>query len=158
MRKVIIYLTIKYKGDWQDIYNAIKRKEKPDSDFEEIINKVNDNVITILDKDYPKVFSSLLRPPFVIFYKGDISLLSKKIISVIGSRNPPSYAINSLKEVIKDIAPVVLSISDMSGKILEPGEETTVKISAIYNPGQETEQNKPEKLSGKIGIITESKK
>lgn len=103
MRKVIIYLAIKYQGDWQDIYNAIKRKEKPDSDFEEIINKVNDNVITILDKDYPKVFSSLLRPPFVIFYKGDISLLSKNIISVVGSRNPPSYAINSLKEVIKDI-------------------------------------------------------
>ena len=71
MRKVIIYLAIKYQGDWQDIYNSIKRKEKPDSDFEEIINKVNDNVITILDKDYPKVFSSLLRPPFVIFYKGD---------------------------------------------------------------------------------------
>ena len=43
MRKVIIYLTIKYKGNWQDIYNAIKRKEKPDSDFEEIINGLNND-------------------------------------------------------------------------------------------------------------------
>ena len=62
------------------------------------------------------------------------------------------------KKVIKDISPVVISISDMSGKVLEPGEEATVKISAIYNPVENAEfKNKSQSLSGRIGIITESK-
>ncbi len=61
------------------------------------------------------------------------------------------------KNVIKDIAPIVISISDVNGKMLEPGEETTVKISALYNREElSKEKNNPLKLSGKIGIITES--
>lgn len=61
------------------------------------------------------------------------------------------------QKVIQELSPIVISISDMSGKILEPGEETTVKISAIYNPTEKTAiKNKSLKLSGRLGIITES--
>ena len=65
------------------------------------------------------------------------------------------------KNVINEIAPVTISISDISGKLLEPGEETTIKISAIYNPslnlGEETILEEVIDLSGKIGIIAASK-
>ncbi len=65
------------------------------------------------------------------------------------------------KDVIKSISPVTISISDVSGKLLEPGEETIVKISAIYNasttPTVATAKSKTMTLSGKIGIIAESK-
>ena len=60
------------------------------------------------------------------------------------------------KSVLQTISPVMISISDISGKILEPGEETTVKISAIYNTGAVKKDKKME-LSGKLGIIAESK-
>lgn len=60
------------------------------------------------------------------------------------------------QEVIKEMNPVTVSISDISGKILEPGEETTVKISAIYNSGSPS-KNKEMNLFGKLGIIAESK-
>ena len=64
------------------------------------------------------------------------------------------------KDVIKSISPVTISISDISGKLLEPGEETTIKISVIYNvPSTPTvaTKSKTMNLSGKIGIIAESK-
>lgn len=64
-------------------------------------------------------------------------------------------------KTIREIAPLTISISDITGKILEPGEETTIKISAIYNPvvGDLTipADGVPE-LEGKIGIIASSKK
>lgn len=61
------------------------------------------------------------------------------------------------KQVIQEISPIVISISDMNGKILEPGEETSMKISAIYNPVEAASlKNKSLKISGKIGMITES--
>ncbi|MBP5678998.1 MAG: hypothetical protein J6X28_04145 [Bacilli bacterium] len=62
------------------------------------------------------------------------------------------------KEIIKEISPITISISDISGKVLEPGEETTIKISAIYNPGEIPSEKTKFDLSGKIGIIAESKK
>ena len=128
MRNVIIYLSIKYKGNWQDIYNAIKRKEKPDSDFEEVLNSVTSNVITILDKNYPKFFSSIYQPPFVIFYKGDISLLSKKIISVVGSREPPKFAVDSLKQMFKDLNKDMVICSGLAR-----GVDTISLIEAMNN-------------------------
>ena len=77
--------------------------------------------------------------------------LEASIVSLFST--PDFYS----KKVIQEISPIVISTSDMSGKILEPGEETTVKISAIYNPMEnKPEKSKMQKLSGKIGIITES--
>ena len=63
-------------------------------------------------------------------------------------------------ETIQKIAPLTISISDISGKILEPGEETSVKISAIYNPvpGGVAVPSEIPPLTGKIGIIASSKK
>ena len=61
------------------------------------------------------------------------------------------------QEVIQTYFPVVISVSDLSGKLLEPGEETTVKISAIYNSlDSKQKKDKTIELSGKIGIIAES--
>ena len=62
------------------------------------------------------------------------------------------------KETRQAISPVIISISDISGKLLEPGEETTVKISAIYNSVPASMVAKPMDVSGKIGVIAASKK
>ena len=67
----------------------------------------------------------------------------------------------SSKDTIKAIAPISIHISDVSGKLLEPGEETIVKIRAVYNPSDEAPSiSTPEViyLSGKLAILAESKK
>lgn len=50
-----------------------------------------DHYLTILDQQYPDSFRCLQYPPIVLFYKGNLSLLKKKAISVIGSRYPDKY-------------------------------------------------------------------
>ena len=68
------------------------------------------------------------------------------------------------KSVAKDISPVSISLSDISGKILEPGEETTVKLTVLYNSSNPNEEVNPDinvetnekKVSGKVGLIAES--
>ena len=52
-----------------------------------------------------------------------------------------------------------IHLTDISGKILEPGEETTLKLSAIYqkeSDGSFKDENSSHKLSGTLGIIAES--
>ena len=61
-------------------------------------------------------------------------------------------------EVLKSIAPISIQISDISGKILEPGEETTAKISATYKKTENSTTNKSYQLSGKLALLANSKK
>ena len=75
-RDILIYLAMKYKGNWDDIYGAIKRKEPiDDMAFTDLLATLKANTITIIDKNYPDHLKQAHKPPFVLFYYGDLSLL-----------------------------------------------------------------------------------
>lgn len=59
----------------------------------------------------------------------------------------PDY-LNTNKSLI---SPVSISMTDVSGKILEPGEELKVKINAFYNPSS---IKGDKQINGRIGIIS----
>ncbi len=56
---------------------------------------------TILSSQYPTGLKTIYKPPFVIFYEGNIDLLkySQKIIAVMGSHSPNVY----IKKVANDM-------------------------------------------------------
>ncbi len=74
-----------FGGDWTRIAKAEKDGLVP----EQI--QITEPYITCLDDDYPGQLRSLRYPPWVIFYRGDISLLKRRMISIIGSRDLKPY-------------------------------------------------------------------
>jgi DNA processing protein len=104
-RNVLAFLSVKHNGDWNKIYNAIKFKEVVNAaEVEQFLSEVKNDFITILDEDYPEDFKNIYRPPFVLFYKGDINLLkSKKILGVVGTRTPSDYAMFAAKKLISEL-------------------------------------------------------
>lgn len=85
MRNKILYYALKYKGEWQQITNAIANQERT----EEIDYPYP--YVTILDKEYPSAFRALRYAPWVIFYEGDYSLLEQRAISIVGTRECNAY-------------------------------------------------------------------
>ena len=79
-------------------YNAIYKAVKEDRDIEGIHI---DNAVTILDEEYPKAFLDLTYPPFVFYYKGDLSLLKEEKIAIVGSRNPCEYSLKATEGLSK---------------------------------------------------------
>jgi DNA processing protein len=68
-RDIIVFLAIKYNGDWNSIYQAIKNKEFVD---EQVVNETiaqasKFKVITIIDDEYPENLKKMYKPPFVLF-------------------------------------------------------------------------------------------
>ncbi|MDD7316738.1 MAG: DNA-processing protein DprA [Bacillales bacterium] len=57
---------------------------------EEIKTNENKNIklITLFDNDFPKKLCECSEPVIYLFYVGDISLLSSKCLTIIGTRNP----------------------------------------------------------------------
>lgn len=101
-KEELIALSYRYKGEVDKIYKAIKRKEK----VEPLSCK---NCLTILDEDYPKELLDLEYPPVVLFYQGDLSLLRKQKIAVVGSRLPGDYARNITEKLCENTEMVVVS-------------------------------------------------
>ena len=75
-RDIIVYLAIKYQGDWNKIYDAIKRKELVDEpSVHETLAKQNSKILTIIDEEYPERLKKIYKPPFVLFYYGNLDKL-----------------------------------------------------------------------------------
>jgi len=60
------------------------------------------------------------------------------------------------KDVIKEIEPISVDVSNIGGKILEPGEEATVKVNVFYNTTQDEKLLGTHNIKAKIGIIAKS--
>ena len=74
-----------YDGDWPRIAAARKAGITP------VMREIRENYITCLDEDYPRQLRALRYPPWVVFYRGDLSLLKKRMISIVGSRDMQPY-------------------------------------------------------------------
>lgn len=95
-RNFLIYLSVIYQGDFEQIYHELVAREAPPSDEEmnEVLKTVKSPCITMLDEDYPEyIKTKVFQPPFVLYYYGDISLIKdeNKNIAFIGSRKCSTY-------------------------------------------------------------------
>ncbi len=104
MEELLLYLSLLYKGDYQQITNGLKKDIQ--IDYEQL-NKwkteLKCNYITILDNEYPHSLRHLVKPPYVLYYYGDINLLKMPRIAVIGTRQPTSTGISNTKRITKEL-------------------------------------------------------
>lgn len=120
-RELLIGLSIKNEGDWEKIYTALRTKEIDGVEeyYQEYIKDCGDDsdtrVITMLDPEYPESLKKIYKPPFVLFCKGDATLLqSTKIVGVVGALQGSLYALDQIKKTVASMAP--------NGKSDEPAE------------------------------------
>ena len=69
-RENLLYLALKYKGDWNPIYEDISNHAEIDEEeAKKLIATVNSSYITILDEEYPESLRSAYKPPFVLLWR-----------------------------------------------------------------------------------------
>ncbi|MGN6183056.1 MAG: DNA-processing protein DprA, partial [Thermoanaerobaculia bacterium] len=70
----------------------------------ERVDAVRDHVITILDDAFPPLLREIPDPPLALHFRGDISLLAKPCIAIVGSRRASPYAINVAQQLATQLA------------------------------------------------------
>ena len=118
-RKILIYLAVKYDGDPFKIINAVRLREDehvPYSEMEKVCDSIKSKVITYLDKDFPSKLKTMFRPPLVLFYYGDITLLDddKRRYGVVGSREYSEYGEMATKKLVKEMGRDKVVVSGMA--------------------------------------------
>lgn len=97
--KILEKLTLKQK-----IKNEIRSSLK--GDIQKIKNNLQKNQIhylTYYDKNYPKLLKQIYDPPQIIYYMGDLSVLEKKSIAIVGSRKCSAYGAQTAREMAKKL-------------------------------------------------------
>jgi len=106
-REACVYLSLKYKGEWEEIYRAIREKERPDwEEFDRLKATNSGQYVTLCDAEYPQAFKVVEKPPFAVFYHGDWSLVkeSERTVSYVGSRNASAYGLQKTREIVTALA------------------------------------------------------
>ena len=136
MREKLIALSIVKKGNWGEIYQVLRNDKKLHTIDEyasyELIKQLDCDMLTLMDDEYPLAWREMRKPPFVVFYKGDIELLKSKAVSVIGGKVKSSYTSKAISNLMRALP---RDINVISG--LEIGVEAysishaSIKIAVI---------------------------
>lgn len=133
MEDILLYFSLKYKGDFDKIFHALESKESVDIDLkEELFKDIDCKYTTMVSNDYPEALKLISGPPFVLYYHGDLSLLDKETIGVVGMRIPSPYGKQVTETIVKDLVQADYTI--VSGMAL--GIDAIAHKTALENNGK----------------------
>lgn len=127
-RLLLIYFAVKYSGDYDKIMTALELKEQvPYAQAKRVYDSLKCKVLTILDYDYPLKLKQVYRPPVVLFYYGDISLLHKRILATVGSRDFSEYGKKCTDQIIEEVIPGNVLLSGLARGIDTIAHEAAIR-------------------------------
>lgn len=104
MREKLIALSMIKKGNWDEIYQFLRTDRQLTGINEvmacELVDQLNINVVTLVDPDYPTAWHEMSKPPFVVYLKGNHTLLSGKILGIIGGKELTTYTKKGLENLM----------------------------------------------------------
>jgi len=128
--KYLLYYSLKYKGNWDKIMKALQTKEVIELDaLENTYNAFTGNFITMLDAEYPERLKQTLKPPFVLFYEGDINLLNNEnIMAITHTRYTNRADLKDAETILVNDKPLTYLVADaendLDKAILDMGKPT----------------------------------
>lgn len=106
-------------------------------DYEKKLKKAGVSFLTLVDKDYPRLLSQIKKPPFVLYYKGDIEILRQaqddyKSIAVVGTRRITEYG----KQVTENLTTDLVNNGFVVVSGLALGVDALAHKTTILNKGK----------------------
>ncbi|WP_294581472.1 DNA-processing protein DprA [uncultured Thomasclavelia sp.] len=133
MEELLLYFSLKYSGDFDKIFQALKTKETVDLALKEkLFMNLKSKFTTIVSDDYPKALKYINAPPFVLYYYGNLNLVNQKCLGIVGMRQPSNYGIKMAQKFCKEL--VANNYVLVSGMAL--GIDAWVHQSAIDSNGK----------------------
>lgn len=101
---VLMGLVVKYKGEWSQIFSAINKREPILDELDSLLWGVH-GYITLINEKYPLSLKSVPQPPFALFYKNNIDLLSDRYVhlAVLADDNTPACLLKKTAEDVTNL-------------------------------------------------------
>jgi DNA processing protein len=70
----------------------------------ERVAALRDRVIVLGDETYPPLLKEIIDPPLALHFRGDVSLLARPALAIVGSRRASPYGVNAAEHLARQIA------------------------------------------------------
>ena len=109
MEELLLYFSLKYDGNFNKIFDALKSKEAVDEKlrselFETFYKSSSAKFTTLVSDNYPAKLKEISCPPFVLYYHGNLSLVDKNSVAVAGSLKPSEYGKKCTELYVDELA------------------------------------------------------
>lgn len=68
------------------------------------MNKNNISYVTMSSPSYPKLLREISEPPYVLFYKGNLSLVDSNMVAIVGSRKNTIYGETVTRQIVGELS------------------------------------------------------
>lgn len=86
--------------------------------------------LSILDEQYPLALKEIYNPPVLLFYQGNLDLLTKPKLAVVGARDCSTVGSQSVYKIIKELNNRFVIVSGLAR-----GIDTAAHMAALKNGG-----------------------
>ncbi|EQC69753.1 Rossmann fold nucleotide-binding protein Smf [Streptococcus sp. HSISB1] len=86
--------------------------------------------ISILDDEYPIELKNCYNPPVLLFYQGNVDLLKRPKMAVVGARTASQTGTQSVQKIVSELGNQFVIVSGLAR-----GIDTSAHISALKNGG-----------------------
>ena len=112
------------------IFNLTDEKYKKNLEYNvKTLEKMDINIITYRDKEYPDNLKQIYDYPISIFYKGNIEILKGKCIAIVGSRIATNYGLLVANKISSELSNKNLIIVSGGAR----GIDTAAHMATIKN-------------------------
>jgi DNA processing protein len=66
--------------------------------------KTGTRILTCADEDYPPLLEQIADPPLVLYVQGDVKLLSRPAVAMVGTRRPSAYGSSVAHRLARELA------------------------------------------------------
>ena len=101
------------------------------SDLSAQLESVRSSAVALVDAEYPPLLKEIIDPPLALFYRGDLSLLQKPLVAVVGSRRASPYGMNAAEHLSQQL--VSAGVTVVSG--LARGIDAAAHTAALSAAG-----------------------
>lgn len=93
--------------------------------------EIDVSYVCIGDALYPNALYELKKPPYVLFYRGNIGLLNKPTVSVVGSRYPSLYAKEMTQKLVYQLKQDFVVVSGLARGIDTISHESALDFFTV---------------------------
>lgn len=69
--------------------------------------------IALVEDAYPAMLKEIIDPPLALFFRGDLTILQRPMVAVVGSRRASAYGVNAARELSRQL--VAAGVAVVSG-------------------------------------------
>jgi DNA processing protein len=100
------------------------------------VASLRESAVTIVDPHYPALLREIIDPPFALFYRGNLDLLKKPMVAVVGSRRASAYGQNAAAHIARQLSAAgVVVVSGLARGIDAAAHEAATETIAVLGTG-----------------------